>query len=95
MLKEFRYLLLGNRVTVYTDHKNLSHDETKHTCDRELWQRLLLEEYGCTLKYIEGDKNVVVDTLSRLDFNEGPEEIRESHLMKYVYDDKVTVPVDL
>ena len=94
-LKEFRYLLLGNRVTVYTDHTNLTHDETKHTCDRVLRQRLLLEEYGCTLKYIKGDKNVVADTLSRLDFDEGPKGIRESHLMKYVYNDKVKVPVDL
>ena len=35
-LKEFRYLLLGNKVTVHTDHKNLTHDETKYTCDRVL-----------------------------------------------------------
>ena len=30
-LKEFNYLMLGDRVTVYTDHKNLTHDETIHT----------------------------------------------------------------
>ena len=32
-LKEFNYLLLGNRVAVYADHKNLTHNERKHTCD--------------------------------------------------------------
>ena len=87
--------MLGNRVTVYTDHKNLTHDETKHTCNRVLRQRLVLEEYGCTLKYIEGDKNVVADTLSRLDFETNPERVGESYLMKYTYDDKIKVPVDL
>ena len=94
-LKEFRYLLLGNRITVYTDHKNLTHDDTKHTCDRVLRQRLLLEEYGCTLKYIEGEKNVVADTLSRLDFKADSNEICESYLIKYIYDDRIKVPVDL
>ena len=56
---------------------------------------MLLEEYGCTLKYIEGDNNVVADTLSRLDFDMDPVSIRESHQMKYVDDDKIKVPVDL
>ena len=55
-LKEFKYLLLGNRITIHTDHKNLMYLDTKHTCDRVLRQRLLLEEYGCEIKYIEGKK---------------------------------------
>ena len=37
-LKEFRYLLLGNSVTVYTDHKHLTYNDTKHTFDRVLRQ---------------------------------------------------------
>ena len=94
-LKEFKYMLLGNRITVYTDHCNLTHTDTKHTCDRVLRQRLLLEEYGCELKYIEGKKNVVSDTLSRLDFAETTTEVCEHNLIKYVYEDHVKVPVDL
>ena len=55
----------------------------------------MLKEYGCRLKYIEGDKNVVTDTLSRLDFEASPENVYKSHLMKYTYNDKIKVPVDL
>ena len=47
------------------------------------------------MKYIEGDKNVVTDTLSRLDFEASPENVYKSHLMKYTYNDKIKVPVDL
>ena len=31
-------------------------------------QRLLLEEYGATIKHVAGEKNVVADTLSRIDY---------------------------
>ena len=31
-------------------------------------QRLLIEEYGAEIKYIQGEKNVVADTLSRLPY---------------------------
>ena len=37
-----------------------------HAFDRVLRQRLLLEEYGAELQFIEGDKNVMADALSRL-----------------------------
>ena len=46
-LKEFKYLLLDNRIMIHTDHKNLRYLDTKHTCDRVFCQRLLLEEYSC------------------------------------------------
>ena len=88
-LKEFKYLLLGNRITVFTDHRNLTYSDTQHTCDRVLRQRLLLEEYGCEIKYIEGAKNVVADTLSRLNFKETNTEMSEVNLIKYVYEDKI------
>ena len=32
-------------------------------------QRLLIEEYGAEIRYIEGTKNVVADTLSRLTYS--------------------------
>ena len=45
-LKHFRTILLGNRVKVYTDHKNLTYAATDFKSDRVLCQRLLIEEYG-------------------------------------------------
>ena len=94
-LKEYKYLLLGNKIKVFTDHKNLTYTETQHTCDRVLRQRLVLEEYGCEIVYIEGTKNVVADALSRLDYDENSEMKDEINLMRYTYEDNVEVPVDL
>jgi transposase InsO family protein len=65
-LKYFRHMLLGNKIIVKTDHKNLIHPNSTHTSDRVLHQRLLIEEYGADLEYVKGENNIVADTLSRL-----------------------------
>jgi len=59
-------MLYGHAIVVKTDHKNLTHHVSTHASDRVLRQRLLLEEYGVELQYIEGEKNIVADALSRL-----------------------------
>jgi len=64
-LKEFRNILLGQQIRVYTDHKNLTY-QTFNT-DRVLRWRLILEEYGPELIYIKGERNIVADALSRLE----------------------------
>jgi hypothetical protein len=64
-LKEFRNILLGQRIVVYTDHKNLTCKN--FNTERVMRWRLLLEEYGPELRYIKGEHNVVADALLRLD----------------------------
>ena len=64
-LKEFRTILLGHKIKVYTDHKNLVF--TTFNTERVLRWRMVLEEYGPELVYIKGPDNVVADALSRLD----------------------------
>ena len=51
-LKEFRNILLGHQITVYTDHKNLTYKIFNTECVMR-W-RLILEEFGPELKYIKG-----------------------------------------
>ena len=67
-LKEFRNILLGRRITVYTDHKNLTYNNfnTEHVMR---W-RLIIEEFGPELKYTKGEKNVVSDSLSCLEMSD-------------------------
>ena len=66
-LKEFRNILLGQTITVYTDHMNLVNPTTNHTSAQITHWHWLIEEYGPTFEYIKGPKNVVADALSHLD----------------------------
>ena len=63
-LKEFRNILLGQKITVYTDHENLTYKQ--FNTNRVMRWRLLLEEFGPKLIHIEGSKNIIADALSRL-----------------------------
>ena len=66
-LKEFKGMLWGQRLKVYTDHKNLIQDALGLTSDRVYRWRLLLEEYGPEVVHIKGIHNTVADAISRLD----------------------------
>ena len=67
-LKAYRNILLGHKIKVYTDHKNLVY---KHfNTERVMRWRLVLEEYGPELVYIKGENNIVADALSRLRLTE-------------------------
>jgi RNase H-like domain found in reverse transcriptase len=66
-LKEFRNILLGQKVRVYTDHKNLT-SYAQFNTERVMHWRLMLEEYGPGLIYTKGLNNIVADALSCLNF---------------------------
>ena len=67
-LKEFRNILLGQKIVVHTDHKNLTCKN--FNTDRVMRWRLILEEYGPELRYIKGENNIVADALSRLNISD-------------------------
>lgn len=64
--KEFRSLLLGARITVHTDHKNLTHKLTQFSTQRVMRWRLLLEEFNPSFTYKQGTQNFIADALSRV-----------------------------
>ena len=51
-LKEFKGMLWGQDITVYTDHKNLMQDALGLTSDQVYRRGLLLEEFGPAIEYI-------------------------------------------
>ncbi len=50
-LKEFKGMLWGQNIMVYTDNKNLTRDALGLTSDRVYQWRLLLEEYAPQIIY--------------------------------------------
>ena len=63
-LKEFRSMLLGTKITIHTDLKNL-------TFDNLLTQRVLrwhcyVEEYSPMIKYVKEPLNIIADTFSHM-----------------------------
>ena len=74
-LKEFKNILLGQQIVVYTDHKNLTYENFNMECVMR-WQ-LLIEEFGPTIEYIKGPKNIVADVLSRLNLVSLPSNLQD------------------
>ncbi len=62
-LKEFQGMQWGQKIKVYTDHKNLTQDTLGLTSDRVYRWRLLLEEFAPEIIYIKGIHNTVADAI--------------------------------
>ena len=80
-LKEFRNILLGHQIMVYTDHKNLTYK--CFNTERVMRWRLILEELGPKLKYIKGENNIVADALYCLEMSDNQEILNISELYGY------------
>jgi hypothetical protein len=86
VLKEYRNMLLGYPITIYSDHKNLIHDTeiTNMTSAKMIHWHLLIEEFGPIFKYIKGNENIEADQLSHLDIEDSVEWNEYSFLIQKV-----------
>jgi len=67
-LNEFKGMLQGQRIKVFTEHKNLIQEALGLTSDHVYQWSLLLEEFGPKMVHIKGIHNTVACAISRLDF---------------------------
>ncbi len=67
-LKEFKGMLWGQEIKVFTEHKNLTKDALGLTSDRVYQWRLILEEYAPKIIYIKGIHNTIADAILQLDY---------------------------
>jgi hypothetical protein len=82
-LKEFKGMLWGQSIKVYTDHANLIRDALSMTLDHVYRWRLLLEEYGPKIVYIIGIHNTIADAISWLEYDPSVNRTAENyHLSK-------------
>ena len=65
-LKQFRNILFGYEIYVFSYHKNLIYEATLSESQHVMRWRLLLEEFGPYIHHIAGVDNIVADTLSCL-----------------------------
>ncbi len=91
-LKEFKGMLWGHNIKVYTDHKNLKRDALGLTSDRVFRWWLLLEEYALKIIYIIEIHNTVVGAILRLEYDPKLNIINEyTHAMLDVEPEELSV----
>jgi hypothetical protein len=86
--KEFKEMLWGQSIKVFTDLANLMRDALGLTSDRVYQWRLLLEDYGHEIVYIKDIHNTVADAISRLEFDPSVNQTAEIYYMKKVMSSK-------
>ena len=99
-------MLYGQRIIIWTDHKNLTYMATQFSSDRVLRQRLSIEEFGPIIKHIDGEKNIAADTMSRIEeaekkvdiikFMEATSAKQESHVIyeTFATEEEYIVPIN-
>jgi hypothetical protein len=74
VLEEFRSMLLGAEIHIHTDHKKITFNKDIKTQFVLRWHTKI-EEFPPFVHYIEGEKNILADQLSRLEIFPSPAQL--------------------
>jgi hypothetical protein len=77
-LIEFKGMLWGQQLNVFTDHTNLIKDALGLTLDQVYQWRLLLEEYGPEIVHIKGIHNTMAGAVLQLEYDSSVNKTAES-----------------
>jgi hypothetical protein len=83
-LKEFKGMLWGQDIKVFTDHTHLMTDALGLISDQVYRWRLLLEEYGLKIVYIKGIHNTIADAVLWLEYDPSVNQTAESFYTRKV-----------
>ena len=79
-LKEFRNILLGQDITIFTDHKNLTYKV--FNTERVMRWRLICKEFGPKLVYLKRNKNIIADAISRMKLKPTPKSLSNDSVLE-------------
>ena len=65
----------GTTIVVYSDHKNLTYKN--FNMEHIMRWQILIKEFGPTIEYIKGPKNIIANVLSRLDLVSSPSNVQD------------------
>src|SRR6202048_1493023 len=85
-LREWRHYLLGNRITIITDHRSLQYFSTqdKLSARQTRWSEFL-QQFDYEIKYRPGKDNQVADSLSR----------RPDHILAPIHQTSIEISSEL
>jgi hypothetical protein len=87
-LKDFKGMLWGKFIKVFTDHANFIRDAPGLTLDRVYRWRLLLKDYAPKIIYIKGIHNTFADAVLQLEYDPSVNQTAESYYMTKVRNSK-------
>jgi transposase InsO family protein len=90
-IQKFDYLLRDRRFIIKTDHRNITFMNTSTLSSIRKW-KIFISEFDYLLEFIEGEKNIVADAMSRLCANLTPDPDNLESIILASIPDTIRIP---
>lgn len=89
-LQKLEYLLRDVKFTLHTDHINLTYiNEKANTSDKVYNWKLFIQHFNFDIQYIQGSRNVVADSCSRLCAIIDREDMTDKQYINIIYEFRI------